>query len=269
MTTTLISTGWTAQLNNRTQDKTLATDTKNLQANRRIRQSTGFLAKGIIFASVILTASITANAVEPAEPSVSTRSTRPAVAEYSRQSEVVYEAMTSYGHYKVFGAAESESLYAAGEEYDRELWPQILGARVDYVSEFLPVLLLSQPVTSNIYGTPRGHSRETVYGMGVTPIGFRLLWRDGSRWMPYFETKASVLGFTQKALSTSATYENWSFHCTGGMKFKLHGRYDLRLGLISDLHFSNAFVVRSNPALDLMNLDVGIVYHLAGRNRTR
>ena len=31
-----------------------------------------------------------------------------------------------------------------------------------------------------------------------------------------------------------------------------------------DLHFSNAFVVRSNPALDVMNVDVGIVVHLPG-----
>jgi len=87
--------------------------------------------------------------------------------------------------------------------------------------------------------------------------------------MPYFETKASVLGFTQKALSSDATYENWSFHLTGGMKLKLRGQYDLRLGMLSDMHFSNAFVVRSNPALDLMNVDVGIVYHLGGPGSSR
>jgi hypothetical protein len=78
-----------------------------------------------------------------------------------------------------------------------------------------------------------------------------------------------VIGFTQKALSSEATYENWSFHLTQGVKIKLHGRYDLRLGLLSDLHFSNAFVVRANPALDVMNVDVGIVYHLGGSKTSR
>jgi hypothetical protein len=185
------------------------------------------------------------------------------------QSEIIYEGMTSYGNFKVFGAAENAKLRAAGVEFDRELWPRVMGMRVDYVSEVLPVLLLSQPAKADIWGNPVGSSREIVPGMGVTPIGFRLLWRDGRRWMPYFETKASVLGFTQKALSPQATYENWSFHCTGGMKVKLSGRYDLRLGLLSDLHFSNAFVVRSNPALDVMNVDVGIVYHLPGRHGAR
>jgi len=39
--------------------------------------------------------------------------------------------------------------------------------------------------------------------------------------------------------------------------------------MLSDMHFSNAFVVRSNPALDLMNVDVGIVYHLGGPGSSR
>jgi hypothetical protein len=36
---------------------------------------------------------------------------------------------------------------------------------------------------------------------------------------------------------------------------------------LSDLHFSNAFVVRSNPALDVMNVDLGLVYHMGGPSR--
>jgi len=187
----------------------------------------------------------------------------------SPQSELIYEGMVSYGNYRLFGAAENAKLYTGGVEYDRELWLRVLGARVDYVSEFLPVVLLSQPAKTDIWGNTLSRDRKTVPGMGVTPIGLRLLWRDGKRWMPYFETEASVLGFTQKALSSQASYENWSFHLTGGLKLKLRGRYDLRLGMLSDLHFSNAFVVRSNPALDVMNANVGIVYHLGGRSASR
>jgi Lipid A 3-O-deacylase (PagL) len=194
---------------------------------------------------------------------------RDGIALHSPQSELVYEGMASYGNYRLFGAAENAKLYSAGVEYDRELWPRFLRARVDYVSEILPVLLLSQPVRTDFWGDTLSSDRKIVPGMGISPLGFRLLWRDGRRWMPYFETKGSVLGFTQKALSSDATYENWSFHLTGGIKLKLHGHYDLRLGMLSDMHFSNAFVVRSNPALDVMNANVGIVYHLGGPGTSR
>ena len=178
------------------------------------------------------------------------------------QRELIYEGMVSYGNYRLFGAAEKVKLYTAGVEYDRELWRGFLRSRVDYVSEILPLVLLSQPSKTDFWGDPLTRNRKIVPGAGVTPIGFRLLWRDNRRLMPYFETKASVLGFTQKALSPDATYENWSFHLTGGTKIRLSRGYDLRLGLLSDLHFSNAFVVASNPAVDVMNLDFGLVRHL-------
>src|SRR5271165_2264702 len=42
------------------------------------------------------------------------------------QREIIYEGMISYGNYRLFGAAEDAKLYAAGVEYDRELWPRVL-----------------------------------------------------------------------------------------------------------------------------------------------
>ena len=189
-------------------------------------------------------------------------------AQSTPQREIIYEGLVSYGNYRLFGAAENAKLYAAGIEYDRELWPNLFHTRVDCVVEILPVLLLTQPQKTDIWGNTLTRERKIVPGAGVTPIGLRFLWRDGKEIMPYFEVKASVLGFAQKALSSEATYENWSFHLSQGVKVKLRGRYDLRLGLLSDLHFSDAFVVRSNPALDVMNVDVGLVYHLGGPKRS-
>jgi hypothetical protein len=179
------------------------------------------------------------------------------------RTDLVYEGMVSYGNYRVFGAAENAKLYTGGVEMDHELWPNVFHTRVDGVVEILPLVLLTQPEKTDVWGNPLTRSRKVVRGAGITPIGFRLLWRDGKRIMPYFETKGSVLAFTQKALSSQATYENWSFHLTQGVQVKLHGRYDLRLGMFSDLHFSNANIVRSNPALDVMNVDLGLVYHLS------
>jgi len=184
------------------------------------------------------------------------------------QKEIIYEGLVSYGNYRVFGGAENVKLYAAGVEFDRELWPHVFHTRVDAAFEVLPVVFLTQPRQADIWGDTLSKRRTLVPGVGVTPLGVRLMWRDGKAVMPFFEVKGSVIGFTQKALSPEATYENWSFNLTEGVKVKLRGRYDLRIGVASDLHFSNAFVVRSNPAVDLMNVNVGLVYHLRSSRKS-
>jgi hypothetical protein len=50
-----------------------------------------------------------------------------------------------------------------------------------------------------------------------------------------------------------------------GMQARLTQRFDVRVGY-GDIHFSNAFMVPSNPGLDVMSYNGGIVYHL-GQNR--
>jgi hypothetical protein len=47
-----------------------------------------------------------------------------------------------------------------------------------------------------------------------------------------------------------------------GVQIKLKKRVDLRLGLWSDFHFSDGFVVPINPGTDMMNANWGISYHL-------
>ncbi len=180
------------------------------------------------------------------------------------ESELIYEGMASYGHYKIFASGSGDFLYTAGVEYDRNVWGRLLGARFDYVAEILPVVLLNEGNKPDIWGTPQAPGNHIVPGLGFSPIGFRLLWRDGKAWMPYLEGKYGMVGFTEKALSEHATYENFSMQSATGIKVKITGRYDVRLGLFSDFHFSDAFIVPVNPGLDVMNANLGIVYHLRG-----
>jgi hypothetical protein len=46
-----------------------------------------------------------------------------------------------------------------------------------------------------------------------------------------------------------------------GIQTRLTERLDLRLGLFSDFHFSDAFIVPVNPGLDVMNANLGVSYH--------
>lgn len=181
------------------------------------------------------------------------------------ESELVFEGLASYGHYKIFASGSGAKLYTSGVEYDRHSWGHFLGARMDYVAEFLPLVLLDEGGAPDIWGTPTTKSRQLIPGIGIAPIGFRWLWRDGKSWKPYLMAKGGMLFFDKKALSQKATYENFSLQSAMGLQVRMTPRWDLRLGLFSDFHFSNAFIVPVNPGLDVMNANLGISYHLGRR----
>jgi len=71
-----------------------------------------------------------------------------------------------------------------------------------------------------------------------------------------------MLLFPDKVLSQESTYLNFSLQSAMGVQARLKPRVDLLLGLFSDFHFSNGFIVPVNPGLDVMNANLGITYHL-------
>jgi hypothetical protein len=180
------------------------------------------------------------------------------------ESEVAFETRASFGHYHIFAGTWWSYLWLAGMEYDRHSWGNFIGARMDYVAEILPVVILRQPRTTDAFGDPLAPGHETLAGLGISPIGVRMLWRDGKRWKPYFTAKGGMLGFDQKALSKYASYENFSLQQSTGIQFRMTQRWDARVG-VSDFHFSNAFLVPSNPGIDEMMYDAVLCYHLGKR----
>ena len=185
----------------------------------------------------------------------------------SPAQEFIVEGLISYGNYRLFGTGYDEKLFTAGVEYDRHSWDYFLKAQVDYVAEFLPFVLLDKPLSTNIYAYPTNpvaiskQTREYVPGVGIFPIGFRMQWRSNRSIKPYLEAKGGMLGFTKKVPSSQATYENFSFQAATGIQVKMTDRWGLRLGLFSDFHFSDAFIVEINPGLDVMNANLGLSYH--------
>lgn len=179
-------------------------------------------------------------------------------------SDLAFEDLTSFGHYHVFAVTWWSYFYVAGMEYDRHSWGKLLGARMDYVGEVLPIVILRQPTKTDVWGDPKSTEHETLGGFGFSPIGFRLIWRDQKAWKPYFTVKVGLLGFNQKALSANSSYLTFSLQQSTGVQFRLTPRWDLRAG-VSDFHFSNAFMVPSNPGIDEMMANVALCYHTGKR----
>ena len=179
------------------------------------------------------------------------------------ETEIIWEGMASYGNYNLFAIEDMTKLYTSGVEMDRHVWGYFMKAQMDYVAEVLPFVLLVEPAKSDYYGNPETGNRKLVPGLGITPVGLRMMWRSNKeRFKPYVLIKGGMVGFTQKALSTHASYEDFTLQSGFGVQTKLTRRVDLRLGIWGDFHFSNAYVVPSDPGTDVMNANWGICYHL-------
>jgi len=210
---------------------------------------------------------VTANSVSMPPAVTATQSFQtPANRKNQPESEVIIEGADSFGHYHLLANSWWSDLYWSGIEYDRNSWGTLLKAQMDYVAEFQPVLILRQPAKTDVWGNPLTTARELVPGMGIAPIGLRMMWRSGKSYKPYLILKGGMVGFTQKALSQEASYANLSLQVGIGMQFHLHDRLDMRIGL-SDFHFSDAFIVPSNPGLDVMAYTGGLCYHLGKHAR--
>ena len=135
------------------------------------------------------------------------------------ESELAFEYEGSIGHSHFEAGTWWSYLHVAGFEYDRHTWGRFVGARMDYVAEILPITILRQPAVEDEYGDPLSHNFTTVPGLGVTPVGLRMLWRDGKVFKPFFTAKGGVVAFTQKALSPDGAYLNFTLRKPWARRF--------------------------------------------------
>jgi hypothetical protein len=175
------------------------------------------------------------------------------------ESELIVEGAGPFGHVHFLTCSWWSYLYTGGVEYDRHSWGNFAGARMDYVAEVLPVAILRQPAKTDVWGDPLTPAKETVPGAALSPIGLRMMWRSNNSIKPYFITKGGLIFFDKKALSQYASYGNMLLQVGVGVQFRLTKRFDMRAG-VGYMHFSDAFVVPSNPGLDVMNYNGGLSY---------
>jgi hypothetical protein len=139
---------------------------------------------------------------------------------------------------------------------------------MDYAADFMPLVLLKEPATLNPYGVRRSRAGDNkiLPGVAFSPIGLRMQWRHDKSFKPYFTVLGGAIGFTQKALSPDASYYDFTLHESIGFYLKMSERWDMRVGLFGDFHFSNAYITSYNPGLDVMNSQLALSYHLHSRD---
>lgn len=193
--------------------------------------------------------------------------------------ELFFEGYVATDTFK-FGAGEvSSSIDYGGVEYDRHssdthctlmgrVWktlPDLLHARVSYVFEALPLVLIRQPVVTDIYGDALTPARKLNPGIEIAPLGFRWQWRDRKAIRPYWVVKLGESVFLEKALAIDASYENFMINSAAGIQARINHKADLRLGYAFQ-HVSNAYS-NADPGLDTLGISFGIVYHFPSSSR--
>lgn len=176
------------------------------------------------------------------------------------------EGMGSVGHFHIFANSWWSNLYLGGAEYYRHSWGHAIGANLDYTAAVLAVVI-RQPEKTSVWGnfpftTPM--PRVYNYGVDIAPIGIRMQWLSNRAVKPYLTGRGGIMATTKKAVSTYGSYLNFSLEVGTGVQFRLSDRWDARLG-VDFYHFSNGFMVPSNPGLDSIGYACGLNYHLGGR----
>jgi len=183
------------------------------------------------------------------------------VASRSDHGEITVQGLVSYGNYRIFASTTNSRIYDVGVEYARP-FGHFLGARADYAAEVEPMVILTQPTIIDVFGITKSTTKKTVPGAAILPVGIRFLWFDRHAVKPYVMAKGGMIGFTQKVPNDKSTYESFTLQSSLGLQVRMNERFDLRLGLFGDYHFSNGFITPVNPGLDVMNAQMGITYHL-------
>lgn len=175
--------------------------------------------------------------------------------------EIAVMGMIPDGDYRLFGATVRCHAWTIGVEYDRR-WTHIGKIRMDYVTEILPLTILSQPKVADFWGNGLTPQQELVPGLSVSPFGMRFLFREGKKIRPIFVGKLGAIAFTKKAMSPYATYANFNIQAAAGVQYALNDKFDLRVEPFEFFHVSNGYLAASNPGMDQIGWRIGFSYHL-------
>lgn len=125
---------------------------------------------------------------------------------------------------------------------------------LEYTIDAVPAAVLIKP--SDMYGP-----RATVYGFGVSPIGFKLAFRPGRRLQPFGSMSVGFVYSLQPVPINipDATKFNFTFHLGGGVQYFTSPHWTFTAGYRFD-HISNAFRTNVNPGVDANVIFAGVSY---------
>jgi Lipid A 3-O-deacylase (PagL) len=152
----------------------------------------------------------------------------------------------------LIGKFENARLGLIGVRYARVL-ARGENVTLKYTSDAVPVAFLSFPDT-----TLRG-ARRTIYGAGLSPVGFQVNFRRRERVQPFAQASGGFLYFSERVPDESGAQFNFTADFGGGIQVKTGARKAWTFGYRYH-HISNAYRASQNPGFDSNLFYVGFSF---------
>lgn len=129
------------------------------------------------------------------------------------------------------------------------------GIAFEYTVDVTPVTALSLqrfivlPTGSGPFDFSVRRTRESVYGAGLSPVGFKTNFRRRSRVQPFASASGGFLYFSKPVPEPEATQFNFTFDFGGGVQVFTHSRRAITFGYKFQ-HISSGGRSEINPGVD-------------------
>lgn len=150
----------------------------------------------------------------------------------------------------LIGTTEDARLGALALRYGRDVFSK-KNVALQYGVEITPVAALSLP------NRTFARRRELVYGIGVSPVGFKLNFRKEKRLQPFAGTSGGLFYFTKDVPVINASKFNFTFDFGGGVQIFTRNKRAVTIGYKYQ-HISNGGTARVNPGIDANIFYVGV-----------
>lgn len=180
--------------------------------------------------------------------------------EAAPKSAFAFETGSSVGNIHICCYADDRRLSLYEIEYDRR-WGRFLGSQADYVGAVLPLVVVNEPARYGVDSRALTTARQNHYGVGLAPLGVRLMWRPEKSLRPYLVARSGVMYFPNRILSSESMKLNFFPQYGAGMEKSLASGLIFRLEY-NDVHISNGDVARRNPGIDFMYINLGMAFQL-------
>jgi opacity protein-like surface antigen len=154
----------------------------------------------------------------------------------------------------LIGTAEERKFFTLGLRYGR-IFATSKHVAFEYTVDAVPVAVVFQPDFAQAFNR---HHDKSVYGAGLSPIGFKFNFNRQGRVQPFAHATGGFLYFKQPVPAdvAGATRFNFTFDFGGGVQIATRSHRAVMLGYKFQ-HISNANRSNVNPGLDANVIYVG------------